>query len=196
MDTPTLAAYDANAAGYAAQWLAQEPPDDMYALLRTHFAPGPTIDVGCGAGRDTAWLAANGFEARGVDASAGLIAQARAAHPTLRFDLATLPVLAGIERGAFQNVLCETVVMHLDPAQVGPSVRSLLALLRRGGTLYLSWRVTDDESTRDAAGRLYAAFDNAVVTRELAPGDAIVLDEERVSVSSGKRVQRLLVRRG
>jgi hypothetical protein len=56
--------------------------------------------------------------------------------------------------------------------------------------------VTDDESTRDAAGRLYAAFDKAVVTRELAPGDAIVLDEERVSVSSGKRVQRLLVRRG
>lgn len=196
MDAPTLAAYDANAAGYAAEWLAQESPDDMYALLRAHFAPGPTIDVGCGAGRDTAWLAANGFETRGVDASAGLLAQARAAHPGLRFELATLPELAGVERGAFRNVLCETVVMHLDPAQVGPSVRSLLALLHPGGTLYLSWRVTDDESRRDPAGRLYAAFDKAVVTRELAPGDKIVHDDERVSVSSGKRVQRLLVRRG
>lgn len=196
MDAPTLAAYDANAAGYAAQWLAQEPPDDMYALLRTHFAPGPTIDVGCGAGRDTAWLAANGFEARGVDASAGLLAQARATHPGLRFELATLPELAGVERAAFQNVLCETVVMHLEAAQVGPSVRSLLALLRTGGTLYLSWRVTDDASIRDPAGRLYAAFDKAVVTRELAPGDTIVHDEARVSVSSGKRVQRLVVRRG
>ena len=196
MDTTTLAAYDSNAAAYAAEWLGQEPPADMYALLGKWFTPGPTADVGCGAGRDTAWLAAHGFDARGFDASAGLLAQARAAYPALRFDLAALPGLDGVEHGAFQNVLCETVVMHLEPAQVGPSVRSLLALLRAGGTLYLSWRVTDDASKRDPAGRLYAAFDKSVVTDALAPADAILHDEERVSVSSGKRVQRLVVRRG
>ena len=166
MDTTTLAAYDSNAAAYAAEWLGQEPPADMYALLAKWFTPGPTADVGCGAGRDTAWLAAQGFDARGFDASEGLLAQARAAYPALRFDRAALPELAGVERGAFQNVLCETVVMHLDPAQVGASVRSLLALLRPGGTLYLSWRVTDDASKRDPAGRLYAAFDKAAVTDE------------------------------
>ena len=195
MDAPTLAAYDSNAAHFAAEWRDQEPPADMYALLRAHFAPGPTIDVGCGAGRDTAWLAAHGFDACGVDASAGLLAEARAAHPALGFEQAALPELAGVERGAFQNVLCETVIMHLDPAQVGPSVRSLLALLRPGGTLYLSWRVADAASTRDAAGRLYAAFDKTVVTAQLAPGDAILHDEERLSVSSGRRVRRLLVAR-
>ena len=195
MDTPTLAAYDTNAAAYAAEWLAQEPPDDMYELLRTHFAPGPTADVGCGAGRDTAWLESNGFDARGFDASAGLLAQARKAYPSLRFDEATLPGLDGVERGAFQNVLCETVIMHLAPAQIGPSVHSLLALLRPGGTLYLSWRVTDEAPKRDPAGRLYAAFDKARVMAELAPDDAILHDEERVSVSSGKRVRRLIVRR-
>ena len=196
MDATTLAAYDSNAAAYAADWLAQEPPEDMYALLRAHFAPGPTADVGCGAGRDTAWLAANGLAARGYDASAGLLAQARAAHPGLRFDQASLPELAGVARGAFQNVLCETVIMHLPLAQVGPSTRSLLALLRPGGTLYLSWRVTDDADKRDPAGRLYAAFDPRIVTDELAPGDMILHDEDRTSVSSGKRVRRLVVRRG
>ena len=196
MDARTLAAYDTAAATYAADWNGQPAPADMHALLRAHFRPGPTADIGCGAGRDTAWLAAHGFDARGFDASAGLLAQARAAHPSLRFDLATLPDLDGIERGAFRNVLCETVIMHLDPAQVGPAVRNLLALLCPGGTLYLSWRVTDAASMRDAAGRLYAAFDKTRVTRELAPGDVIVHDEERVSVSSGKRVARLIVRRG
>ena len=195
-DAGTLAAYDADAAGYAADWLAQDAPEDMYALLRTHFAPGLTADVGCGAGRDTAWLAAHGFDARGLDASAGLLAQARAAHPGLRFEQASLPALDGVKRGTFRNVLCETVIMHLQPAQVSPSVRSLLSLLAPGGTLYLSWRVTDGASTRDGAGRLYAAFDEALVTDALAPGDAILLDEERVSVSSGKRIRRLIVRRG
>jgi SAM-dependent methyltransferase len=196
MDSRTLAAYDTHAAAYAADWLAQDAPEDMYALLRTHFAPGATADVGCGAGRDTAWLAANGFDARGFDASPGLLAQARAAHPSIRFDKAALPELAGVVRGAFRNVLCETVIMHLPIAQIGPSVRSLLALLRPGGTLYLSWRVTDDADARDPAGRLYAAFDKSLVTAELAADDAILHDEERVSVSSGKRVHRLVVRRG
>ena len=195
MDDRTLAAYDANAAAYAADWLAQPAPDDLYALLRRHFAPGPTLDVGCGAGRDTAWLAANGFEARGVDASEALLAQARLAHPALRFDHATLPTLADVPRAAFRNVLCETVLMHLPPPQVAPSVTTLMALLRPGGTLYLSWRVTDDASMRDAAGRLYAAFDAACVTAALAPGDAILHDEDAVSASSGKRIRRLVVRR-
>ena len=195
MDERTLAAYDADAAAYAADWIAQDAPEDMYALLREHFRPGPTADIGCGAGRDTAWLAANGFDARGLDASTGLLAQARIAYPALRFDQATLPELAGVERGTFQNVLCETVIMHLPPVQVGPSVRSLLALLRPGGTLYLSWRVTDDADKRDPAGRLYAAFDKQVVTDELAAGHVTVVhDEDRISVSSGKRVQRLVLR--
>ena len=195
MDAATLAAYDSNAAAYAADWLLQEPPEDMYALLRAHFTPGPTADVGCGAGRDTAWMAANGFEARGFDASTGLLTQARAAYPELLFDQAALPELAGVARGAFQNVLCETVIMHLPVAQVGPSTRSLLSLLRPGGTLYLSWRLTDDADKRDPAGRLYAAFDPRIVTDELAPGDTVLHDEDRISVSSGKRVRRLVVRR-
>ena len=56
--------------------------------------------------------------------------------------------------------------------------------------------MTDDASKRDLAGRLYAAFDKSVVTGTLASGDTILHDEERISVSSGKRVQRLVVRRG
>ncbi|OXH84828.1 SAM-dependent methyltransferase, partial [Burkholderia multivorans] len=74
VDRPTLDAYDTHAAQYAQDWLDQAPPDDMYALLEQHFTPGPTADVGCGAGRDTAWLAARGVRRarRRYDASAPL----------------------------------------------------------------------------------------------------------------------------
>jgi SAM-dependent methyltransferase len=193
MDDRTLAAYDADAAGYAADWNGQPAPADMHALLRAHFRPGPTADIGCGAGRDTAWLAANGYAACGFDASAGLLREARAAHPGLRFERAVLPELAGVERGAYENVLCETVVMHLPPAQVAAAARSLAELLRPGGTLYLSWRVTRGESLRDPAGRLYAAFDADVVRDSLA-GLEVRLDRADLSASSGKRIHRLIVR--
>jgi len=74
-------------------------------------------------------------------------------------------------------------------------VRALMALLRPGGTLYLSWRVTEDAPQRDAAGRLYAAFDKSLVTEALAPGDRVVFDHDGTSVASGKRLQCLVIRR-
>lgn len=194
MDRTTLDAYDAHAAAYAQDWLDQPPPDDMYALLEQYFSPVPTADVGCGAGRDTAWLASRGFDTTGYDASEALLGEARHRYPGLRFEQAALPELAGVPLGAFRNVLCETVLMHLDPPAALASAARLAALLAPGGTLYLSWRVNDD-TQRDARGRLYAALDTAQVRAAL--GDTIdVLDEQDlVSESSGKRVHRLIVRK-
>ena len=44
MDTETLAAYDKQAASYARDWLEQDAPSDMYALLKQYFTPGLTAD--------------------------------------------------------------------------------------------------------------------------------------------------------
>jgi 2-polyprenyl-3-methyl-5-hydroxy-6-metoxy-1,4-benzoquinol methylase len=194
MDARTLQSYDADAPGFAKQWREQPAPDDMYALLARYFRPGPTVDIGCGAGRDVAWLAANGYEACGFDASDSLLREARQAYPALEFEHIMLPGIEGVERGRYENVLCETVIMHLDPEAIGTAVRNLLGLLRPGGTLYLSWRVTEQASQRDPSGRLYAAFDKRIVLDELPSGAAVLFDQEEVSESSGKRVQRTIVR--
>jgi SAM-dependent methyltransferase len=194
MDERTLAAYDGASAQFAQDWREQPAPTDLYALLRTHFQRGPTVDIGCGSGRDVAWLAANGYDASGWDPSPGLLRRAEAANPGLRFGLAALPELRGVPRGVYQNVLCETVVMHLEPSDVAAATRSLLALLKPGGTLFLSWRVTAGASVRDPHGRLYAAFDKRLVTGELR-GETMVLDQEDVNLSSGKKVHRLVVRK-
>jgi hypothetical protein len=140
-----------------------------------------------------AWLNANGFPAEGFDASDGLLAEARRRYPGLKFTHAELPDLKGIAPGSFDNVLCETVIMHLPPAQIGPSVGRLVALLEPAGTLYVSWRVTDGEDFRDGQGRLYAGFDPALVTTALAPATIVHEDEPR-SVSSGRTIHRIVAR--
>jgi SAM-dependent methyltransferase len=190
-DSQTLAAYAEAAADYARDWDEQPAPLDMYALLVAHFKPGPTADIGCGSGRDVAWLTGHGFETVGFDASRELLAQARQSHPGLPFIQATLPALEGISDASFQNVLCETVVMHLPSDQLIPAVRRLLAILRPGGALYLSWRVTA-VTERDKAERLYAAIDKQLVLDQLASGDEVVFDRFEISASSGKPVQRLV----
>ncbi|MCA8232495.1 class I SAM-dependent methyltransferase [Burkholderia cenocepacia] len=195
VDRPTLDAYDAHAAQYAQDWLDQAAPDDMYALLEQHFSPGLTADVGCGAGRDTAWLAARGFDVRGYDASAALLDEARWRHRGLTFELAALPALAGVPSGTFRNVLCETVVMHLEQADAAAAAARLADLLMPGGTLYLSWRVAGNGMLRDERGRLYTPLDSARMHAALGAGVHVIDEHEVVSASSGKRVHRLIVRK-
>ena len=193
MDRATLAAYDAAAAAFAKGWHEQPPPTDLHALVRRFFRPGLTADIGCGSGRDAAWLAAHGFPTIGYDPSEGLLAQARAAYPDLKFETAVLPGLEGIADGTFDNVLCETVIMHLDRAAIAPSVRRLLAILKPGAILALSWRV-EEADRRDPHGRLYSAFDRELVVGELA-ATTVLLDEDIIAPSSGNRIHRVAARK-
>jgi len=194
MDRDTLEAYDRDAAAYADDWETQPPPSDMRALILKYFTPGPTADIGCGSGRDAAWLDANGFQATGYDASEGLLAEARRRHPGVEFAPGVLPKLAGVPPSTFTNVLCETVIMHLPAADISSAVRRLVEIVKPGGVLYLSWRVTEGEDRRDEDGRLYGAFDPAVVLEALAGAD-LLLDEQSVSASSAKVVRRVIARR-
>lgn len=193
-DLQTEAAYEANAASYSEDWLNQPPPDDMYALLVRHFVPGGrTVDVGCGNGRDAAWLAKAGFDVVGYDNSLALVDLARKTFPWVSFHVGKLPQLENVTE-TFDNVVCETVLMHLNADDVPAAADRLWTLVRPGGVLYVSWRVTEGADQRHADGRLYSAFAPDVVRAALHEG--VVLHEEDVtSASSGKRVCRLIVRR-
>jgi SAM-dependent methyltransferase len=172
MDDATLTAYDKAAKAFADEWAAQPPPTDLQAVVRQFFVPGaPTADIGCGSGRDAAWLTANGFPTRGFDASEGLLAEARQRYPHIEFSNAVLP----------------------DPEAIAPAVERLLAIFVPGGILYLSWRV-EPTDRRDQHGRLYAAFDPEHVLRGLA-ATQVLLDEEVGSVSSGRLIRRMVVRK-
>lgn len=195
VDRKTIGAYDAGAAGFARDWHEQPAPTDLHAIVSRYFRPGRTADIGCGSGREVAWLAANGYDAVGYDASDALLEQARLRYPRLSFQVAVLPTLAGVPHSAFDNVLCETVIMHLRRPQMLGAVRRLLAILKPGGTLYLSWRVTEGADQRDAHGRLYSAFQSALIREALDGYAETLLDDEGVSASSGKKIHRIVARR-
>ena len=95
-------------------------------MVDRFFIPGRTADIDCGSGRDAAWLNVRGYPTKGFDASEGLLTEARRRHPEIEFKMAVLPNLDGIVEGSFANVLCETVIMHLEPEAITPSVERLL----------------------------------------------------------------------
>ena len=195
MDRQTLSAYDKDAAAFAKDWHEQPAPLDLQDVVNRFFIKGGlTADIGCGSGREVAWLNANGFRAEGFDASDGLLAEARSRYLQLNFVHAELPDLAGVAAATYDNVLCETVVMHLERALIAPSVRRMLDITKPGGIFYLSWRVTDGADLRDGGGRLYAAFDASLVLGELATA-TLLLNEQVTSASSGKKIHRLVAKK-
>lgn len=195
MDEKTLAAYESNPSDFAARWDAQPPTADVHPLVSEFFAKGePTADIGCGSGREAAWLDGNGYPTIGYEAAAGLIGQARRRYPHITFECAVLPELAGLATNSFGNVFCETVIMHLQVQAVSVGVQRLLQILKPAGTLYVSWRVTRGEDRRDDRGRLYAAFDATLVRQALAGAD-LLYDEEMVSASSSNTIHRVVARK-
>jgi 2-polyprenyl-3-methyl-5-hydroxy-6-metoxy-1,4-benzoquinol methylase len=194
VDRKTLAAYDSDPAAFAKDWHDQPDPRDLRSRRALFVRGGNSADIGCGSGREVGWLNANGFSAACFDASEGLLAEARRRYPGLKFAHAELPDLRGIAARAYDNVLCETVIMHLERARIAAAVRRLLDIVKPSGILYLSWCVTESADLRDAQGRLYAAFDASLVLAELKTA-ALLLDEEVVSASSAKKIHRLVVKK-
>jgi SAM-dependent methyltransferase len=114
----------------------------------------------------------------------------------LSFRYARLPALAEIDR-QFANVVCETVIMHLERPAIAAALRNLARIVRPGGILYVSWRVTeapDGADQIDARGRRYACFPADEVTGALS-GMQVLEHRDRISRSSGKRIGIVVARK-
>ncbi len=73
MDTATIQAYDARAAEFADRYAAADLAP-LHRLLLAHLPPRcRVLEIGCGTGRDAAFLASNGFRLVAADASAAML---------------------------------------------------------------------------------------------------------------------------
>jgi len=79
----------------------------VYDFLRRHLPepPARVLDVGCGTGHYAGALAADGYDALGVDLDAAMIAYARSHYPAATFQVMNMVDIAGLE-GPFAGVAC------------------------------------------------------------------------------------------
>lgn len=98
------------------------------------------LDAGCGTGRMTGLLAAQGALVSGVDLSPGMIEIAQRKHPDLTFDVADLSDLPS-EDGEFGGVFAWYSIIHTAPNDLSRVLAEFFRVLAPGGFLLLGFQV-------------------------------------------------------
>ena len=154
VDPTTLIVYDGCSSDYAA-WTRQDRPNKFRKrMIRRLPKGGSVLDLGCGAGWDSAVFLASGLQAIPVDASAGL---AREAERLLGIPVRRLPFDQLDEPAIHDGAWASFSLQHV-PRDALPDVLSRIArALKAGGWLYVG--VQEGEQTRrDRLGRLYCHY--------------------------------------
>lgn len=121
-----------------ADWLVPEPPVVSSVPFLRRFGVQEVLDIGCGIGRHSLYLAEQGFTVTGVDLSArGLnIAREAAAESDLSIDFqhAGFTELPFPDR-RFDMALAWNVIYHGDDAIVRQALDEVRRVVRPGGFL-------------------------------------------------------------
>ncbi len=136
----TLADMAATSARYdpVAEWYADVSGgwgSEPFGVLPEEVEGRRVLDLACGAGRISRWLAENGARVSGIDLSAGLLARARGREAVQPLGIRYLDGDATNTRWwdgvPYDGVLCQMALMDID--DLGAALATVAAVLVPGG---------------------------------------------------------------
>lgn len=134
--------YEVVAAAYADAYDDEltHKPFDAWLLDRVAAeATGPVVDVGTGPGHVAARLAAGGAAVTGIDSSAAMVAEARARHPEVTFEVGDLRrLLRPRTASGWSAITAWYALVHLTESELPSAIGGLGSTLAHGGTLALA----------------------------------------------------------
>ena len=135
---------------------------------------GPVLDVGCGPGTVTAYLADRGVDVAGVDLSPRMIDHARRLHPTCIFSVASATELE-LAESSLGGVIGWWSLFNL-PRDVLPQVLASFArALRPGGQVIIGTHVGGEDLARTEA---YGGIPVRWTTHQWQPEQLVALVEQ------------------
>jgi SAM-dependent methyltransferase len=117
-------------------------------LIETCPPAGAVLDAPCGTGPYVGMVLDAGRVVVGVDQSAGMLDQARAKHPGVRFELVGLQEL--VFDAAFDAAMCIDAMENVPPEDWPLVLANLGRAVRPGGHVYLTVEEIDREVIREA----------------------------------------------
>ena len=151
-DNPNLpiSFYDEHAETYAVR-PRETPADRLEAFAELLPAGGKLLELGCGAGADSAWLIERGFDVVPTDGSAAMAreAEARLCRPVRILRFSDLD-----EATKYDGVWANACLLHVPRAQLSDVLVRIHHSLLENGVFYASFK-TGAEEGLDRYGRYY-----------------------------------------
>jgi uncharacterized protein YceH (UPF0502 family) len=143
-DQRVRSSYDAVASTYAehlAGELVGQQPFERWLLDRVaaHADGGPVVEVGCGPGHVTAYLADAGVDATGLDLSPGMVEEARRRFPAGDYRVGVLrQLMRPTSAPGWSAVLAWYSLIHLAASELPEALAALTRPLVPGGWLVVA----------------------------------------------------------
>ena len=134
-----------------AVWTSTEPPEELVELIKTgEIKPGKVLDVGCGEGFYSIYLASKGFEVTGIDLSENAIKLAKQNAENVGANINFIAMdLEDIDKlnEKFDFILEWAILHHIIPEKRKRYVEKLSKLLNENGKYFsLCFNINDRKS--------------------------------------------------
>ncbi len=159
----TLSYYENNAK-HLSQRYESANVDNIHALLlKTFPSKSYLLEIGCGSGRDAAFMHGNGYDVLAIDGSREMIAEAKRCHPELvgRLEVIKIPDELHFELSSFDGVYCIATLMHLDKSEIDQTIEKVAMILKAGSKFLFSVSVQRDDLDdhgKDEKGRHFTTM--------------------------------------
>ena len=143
-DERVRSSYDAVAPAYAealvGELVGQQPFENwLLGRVAGHADGGPVVEVGCGPGHVTAFLAEAGAEATGIDLSPAMVEEARRRFPGGDYQVGDLRrLMRPAAAPGWSAVLAWYSLIHLGGSELPEALAALIRPLAPGGWLVVA----------------------------------------------------------
>ena len=146
--------YDRVAASYAAEFADEMDTKPFDRKMLDWLAEkvegrGPACDMGCGPGQVARYLHGRGVEACGVDLSPEMVRHARRLNPEIHFQQGDMLSLAEVADETYGGVAAFYSLIHVPRPRVVDALRELRRVLRKGGTLLVTFHIGRETIHKD-----------------------------------------------
>lgn len=182
MHTPTRQTYDRSADAFA-EYFAGIGHRGDYVDTAAHSTGKPlhecdVLELGCGDGRDAAYIAPRAKSYVGYDYSIGLLAIAQRRLPDIQFHLGDI---ADTNFGTlnYDLAIAFASVLHLNSDELSILLKNTHTALRENGVLYISTKEADVDTVvvqKDQYGERLFYYYSQTSLRKLADGLFRVID--------------------
>lgn len=150
MDKQTIERYQQDAPQFIDNYKSVKPRR-VYELIATFFhSKKLTLDIGCGSGRDLAYLSGSGFIVEGMDPVPAFVEHCRNFLESVPIYQDALPKLeTQTEENKYSNLLLCAVLMHVPKEHLTESIKNILRITTQGGRIFISIRKPRPEHSED-----------------------------------------------